>query len=72
MIPLFLPSCQMDEYTFDYSKYQFHLNDMYAFGRLIEVQVGNVDLTEVFSCTGQILQSPECITRSGRMFAPNI
>ncbi len=70
MIPLFLPSCQMDEYTLDYSKYPFHSNDMYAFGRLIEIQAGNVDLIEVFSYTGQIPQSPECIIRSGRMFAP--
>lgn len=71
MIPLFLPSCQMDDYNnVDYSKYKFHLSDIFAFGRLIEAQAGNVDLIEVFSYTGQIPQSPECILCSGRMFAP--
>lgn len=70
MIPLFLPSHQMDDYKLDYSKYKFHLNDIYAFGRLIEIQAGNVDLIEVFSYTGQIPQNPEDIINSGRMFAP--
>lgn len=69
-IPLFLPSHQMDDYELDYSKYKFHLNDIYAFGRLIEIQAGNVDLIEVFSYTGQIPQNPEDIIHSGRMFAP--
>ncbi len=70
MIPLFLPSRQLDDYVLDYSKYQFHLNDSHAFGRLIEIQGGNVDLIEVFSYFGSIPQSPECIIHSGRMFAP--
>ncbi len=70
MIPLFLPSRQLDDYVLDYSKYQFHLNDSHAFGRLIEIQGGNVDLIEVFSYIGSIPQSPECIIHSGRMFAP--
>ena len=70
MIPLFLPSDRIDEYHLDYSKYKFHLDDIYAFGRLIEIQVGNVDLIEVFSYTGQIPQNPERIIHSGRMFAP--
>lgn len=30
-IPLFLPSCQMDDYFLDYSKYKFHLDNIYAF-----------------------------------------
>ena len=58
MIPLFLPSNDND-YTLDYSKYKFHLNDIYAFGRLIEIQVGNVDLIEVFSYIGQIPEKPD-------------
>lgn len=69
MIPLFLPSND-DDYTLDYSKYIFHSNDIYAFGRLIEIQVGNVDLIEVFSYTGQIPQNPDMIIQSGRLFAP--
>lgn len=70
MIPLFLPSRQMDEDKLDYSNYQFHLDDIFAFGRLIEIQAGNVDLIEVFSYVGQIPKNPETILRSGRMFAP--
>ncbi|MDE6949854.1 MAG: hypothetical protein K2P64_02900 [Lachnospiraceae bacterium] len=69
MIPLFLPSND-DDYTLDYSKYKFHLNDIYAFGRLIEIQAGNVDLIEVFSYIGQIPENPDIIIQSGRMFAP--
>lgn len=69
MIPLFLPSND-DDYTLDYSKYKFHSNDIYAFGRLIEIQAGNVDLIEVFSYTGQIPENPDRIIQSGRMFAP--
>lgn len=69
MIPLFLPSND-DDYTLDYSKYKFHLNDIYAFGRLIEIQAGNVDLIEVFSYTGQIPENPDIIIQSGRLFAP--
>ena len=71
-IPLFLPSYQHpgDDYKLDYSKYKFHMDDRYAFGRLIEIQAGNVDLIEVFSYTGQMPQNPENIIHSGRMFAP--
>lgn len=73
-IPLFLPSYQkwankMDEFL-DYSKYKFHMDDIFAFGRLIEIKAGNVDLIEVFSYTGQIPKNPENIIHSGRMFAP--
>lgn len=70
MIPLFLPSNPMDEYNLNYSKYKFHMNDVYGFGRLIEIQAGNVDLIEVFSYVGQIPENPEKIICSGRMFAP--
>ena len=69
MIPLYLPS-KDDDYTLDYSKYKFPLNDIYAFGRLIEIQAGNVDLIEVFSYTGQIPENPDIIIQSGRMFSP--
>jgi len=68
-IPLFLPSND-DDYTLDYSKHKFPLNDIYAFGRLIEIQVGNVDLIEVFSYTGRIPENPHIIIQLGRMFAP--
>lgn len=69
-IPLFLPSNWGDDYDVDYGKYKFHTNDIYGFGRLIEIRAGNVDLVEVFHYAGQIPQSPEIILNSGRMFAP--
>ena len=69
-IPLFLPSNWGDDYDVDYSKYKFHTDDIYGFGRLIEIQTGNVDLVEVFHYAGQIPKSPEIILNSGRMFAP--
>lgn len=72
-IPLFLPSYQkwtkMDDYL-DYRKYNFRMDDIYAFGRLIEIQTGHADLVEVFSYTGEIPENPERIIDSGRMFAP--
>lgn len=73
MIPLFLPSSpqRQIEWNIDYRKYKFHMDDIYAFGRLIEIQAGNQDLVEIFSYTGQIPESPEVIIRSGRMFAPD-
>lgn len=72
VIPLFLPSTGMDELLgrIDYSKYKFHLDDIYAFGRLIEKQAGHEDLIEVFSYAGQIPSNPEIIIHSGRMFEP--
>ncbi len=70
-IPLFLPS-ERDDYlgNIDYSKYEFPSDDIYAFGRLIEMQAANVDLIEIFSYIGQIPETPENIIHSGRMFAP--
>lgn len=71
MIPLFLPSPPKRWVDVDYRKYKFHMDDIYAFGRLIEIKAGNVALVEVFSYFGQIPESPEIIIRSGRMFAPD-
>lgn len=72
-IPLFLPSYQswrrLDE-LIDYRKYKFHPDDVYAFGRLIEHQVGNLDLVEIFAYAGTIPDDPEVILRSGRLFSP--
>ena len=72
-IPLFLPSYQkwrrLDE-LIDYRKYKFHHDDIFAFGRLIEHQTGNMELIEVFSYTGTIPETPEVILRSGRLFDP--
>lgn len=73
-VPLFLPSYQewREEYDefIDYRKYQFPKDDLYAYGRLIELQAGNMNLIELFSYVGQIPQSPEVITHSGRLFEP--
>lgn len=71
MIPLFLPPPPWRWIDVDYRKYKFHMDDIYAFGRLIEKQAGNVALVEVFSYSGQIPENPEIIIRSGRMFAPD-
>ena len=57
-IPLFLPS------------YQFREDDIYAFGRLIELQTGNMNLIEIFSYVGKIPETPEAIIYSGRFFEP--
>ena len=72
-IPLFLPSYQawrrLDE-LIDYRKYKFHDGDIFAFGRLIEHQPGNIELIEIFSYAGPVPESPEVILRSGRLFDP--
>ena len=73
MIPLFLPSFQ--EWTKleslrDYRKYKFHEDDIYAFGRLIEVHVGGMNLIEIFSYVGKIPEKPDVIRQSGRLFDP--
>lgn len=73
MIPLFLPSYQewrnLDE-LMNYWRYQFHPEDVFAFGRLIELEAGNMNLVEIFSYVGRIPESPEVIVRSGQLFAP--
>ena len=70
-IPLYLPISQMGDYI-DYTKYQFPPSDMYSFGRLIEFQMGNMELVEVFAYVGEIPKSPDIILSSGRMFEPEI
>lgn len=51
-IPLFLLSFQewrnLEEFI-DYRKYKFRDNDIYAFGRLVELRPGNMNLVEIFS-----------------------
>lgn len=69
MIPLFLPFEQFED-LIDYKKYRFRKDDIYAFGRLIDIDMGNCKLIEVFSYVGKIPDTPEIILRSGRMFAP--
>lgn len=73
-IPLFLPSYQKwrkaDDEFIDYKKYQFRKDDVYAFGRLIELQLGNVNLIEIFSYVGKIPETPDIITHSERLFKP--
>ncbi|MEH2959364.1 hypothetical protein [Candidatus Merdisoma sp. JLR.KK006] len=43
----------------DYRRYQFHQEDVFAFGRYIEWCVGNINLVEIFSYVGQTPKSPE-------------
>lgn len=72
-IPLFLPSYQkwrhLDAYI-DYRKYRFREDDIYAYGRLIELMTGNMNLVEIFSYVGNIPETPDKIIQSGRLFAP--
>lgn len=72
-IPLFLPSYQewtKMEQLIDYKRYQFREDDIYAFGGLIELQTGNMNLIEIFSYVGKIPETPEAIIYSGRFFEP--
>lgn len=68
-IPLFLPCSQMGDYI-DYRKYQFRKDDIYAFGRLIDIDMGNCSLIEVFGYVGKVPDTPEIIVNSGRLFKP--
>lgn len=75
-IPLFLPSYQkwresFDEFI-DYKKYKFHEEDMYAFGRIIELYCKNVYIMEIFRHVGKIPDNLENIQKSERMFKPLI
>lgn len=68
-IPLFLPCSQMGDYL-DYKKYAFRKDDIYAFGRLIDIDMANCNLVEVFGYVGKIPDTPEVIINSGRLFKP--
>ncbi len=69
MIPLFLPWRERED-LIDYKRYQFRKDDLYAFGRLIDIDMGNCKLIEVFQYVGKIPDTPEIIVNSGRLFAP--
>ena len=69
VIPLFLPWRNLED-LIDYRKYRFRKDDIYAFGRLIDIDMGNCKLIEVFQYVGKIPETPEIIINSGRMFAP--
>lgn len=73
MIPLFLPSVKergIKENIVSYSKYQFNKDDIYAFGRIIEIDTSAGDLVEIFNYVGGIPDEPSCITNSKLMFSP--
>lgn len=69
MIPLFLPYRRLEDWI-DYKRYLFRKDDIYAFGRLIDIDMGNCKLIEVFAHVGKVPDTPEIIINSGRMFAP--
>lgn len=50
--------------------YSFRKDDIYAFGRLIDVDMGNCSLIEVFGYVGKIPDTSEIIVNSGRLFEP--
>ncbi|MDR2650840.1 MAG: immunity 26/phosphotriesterase HocA family protein [Prevotellaceae bacterium] len=68
-IPLFLSS-DFKENVKSYAKYQFPKSGTYAFGRLIEIDPSGGDLIEIFKYIGNIPNSKELITKSGRLIAP--
>ncbi len=75
-IPLYLPSYQkwresFDEFI-DYKKYKFYEEDIYAFGRIIELYSKNCYIMEIFCYVGKIPDNPKVIEQSGQMFKPVI
>lgn len=75
-IPLYLPSYQkwrepFDEFI-DYKSYKFYHDDIYAFGRIIELDSKNCYIMEIFRYAGKLSDSPERIKKSGQMFTPLI
>jgi hypothetical protein len=68
-IPLFLP-LDIKENTKNFSKYKFTENGLFAFGRLIEIDLSGGDLIEVFNFIGNIPQNVNLIINSGIMFNP--
>lgn len=68
-IPLFLPNDIKDNIE-SYSKTNFHLEQNYAFGRLIEINKSIGDLIEIFNYTGNIPNTKDDIIESGLMFHP--
>jgi hypothetical protein len=68
-IPLFLP-LDIKENTKNYGKYKFSKNELYAFGRLIEIDMSGGDLVEIFKFVGNIPNDNSIIINSGLLFEP--
>jgi hypothetical protein len=68
-IPLFLP-LDIKENTKNYGNYKFIPNELYAFGRLIEIDASGGDLVEIFNFIGNISEKYNAIVNSGLLFEP--
>jgi hypothetical protein len=68
-IPLFLSS-DFKENVKSYAKYKFPKSEIYAFGRLIEIDQSGGDLVEIFKHIGNIPDSKDIIIKSGRLIDP--
>ena len=53
-----------------YTRYKFPKSEIYAFGRLIEIDQSGGDLIEIFKYIGNIPDSKEVIIKSGRLTNP--
>ena len=68
-IPLFLPKTIKDSIK-SYYRYKFKKEELYAFGRIIDIEEGGGDLVEIFNYTGIIPDDINIIIDSGLMFKP--
>jgi hypothetical protein len=68
-IPLFLP-LDFKNNLKNYYRFKYLPNEVYAFGRLIEMDSSGGDLVEIFKHTGNLNTDKNTIINSGLLFEP--
>ena len=68
-IPLFLP-LEIKENRKSYSSFKFDRNEIYAFGRLIDIDKSSGELIEIFNYIGKVPDDKNIIINSGIKFEP--
>ena len=68
-IPLFLP-LDIKNNSKNYYRFNFSPNELYAFGRLIEIDSSGGDLVEIFKYVGNLTTNKDTIINSGLLFEP--
>lgn len=68
-IPLFLSSDFKDNVK-SYARFQFSNAEIYAFGRLIEIDQSGGDLVEIFNYIGNIPETKDVIINEERLINP--
>jgi hypothetical protein len=68
-IPLFLP-LDFKNNLKNYYRFKFLPNELYSFGRLIEMDSSGGDLVEIFKYTGNLTVDKNTIINSGLLFEP--